>query len=187
MRPLLLAWLVLTSSSALADEVIEVHGSLPRPIAFAKPVEDPRKLPPYTTEAILTDRWSKAWLFLDVSTTGDVTRVKFLKHAGLDLDPIAVKHAFGLHFTPARDSANRPARSLVVWPVEWPSYWWMQARLGVMTRMPDFSAYNIDHLRPPPCAGSGPLQLGSVHPVYRDCSVPNLSHADASEPWYTKP
>ena len=37
-----------------------------------------------------------------------------------------------------------------------------------------------------PCAGSGPLNLGSVHPVYKDCSQPDLSRAD-KEPWLARP
>jgi hypothetical protein len=38
----------------------------------------------------------------------------------------------------------------------------------------------------PPCRCSGPLAMESVDKVYRDCSVPNLAHADASEKWITR-
>jgi len=33
-----------------------------------------------------------------------------------------------------------------------------------------------------PCAGSGPWQMDSIHPVYKDCSQPDLAKA-AAEPW----
>jgi len=33
-----------------------------------------------------------------------------------------------------------------------------------------------------PCAGSGPMNLGSLHPAYKDCSKPDLRQA-AREPW----
>ena len=37
-----------------------------------------------------------------------------------------------------------------------------------------------------PCKGSGPMQLGSLHPTNRDCSPPpDLTKAD-SIPWTTK-
>jgi hypothetical protein len=163
------------------DEVIEIHDTRP---VNPKPLTDPDVIPKYSDEAILSDKWTKAWLLLDVSERGDVTRVKFLKRPGLDLDDVAVHHAFEQKFEPARDEQGRPARSYVVWPIEWPSYWWLQKRFGVMTRLPKWNGMApLTHL--PPCAGSGPLALDSIDPVYRDCSKPDLSKADASERWLT--
>jgi len=165
-------------------EVIEVHDPLKPPVN-PKPITDPLVIPKYSDEAVLTDKWTKAWLLLDVSERGEVTRVKFLKRPGLDLDETALKHAFEQKFEPARDEHGRPARSYVVWPVEWPSYWWLQKRFGVMNRLPRWNGMvPLTHL--PPCAGSGPLALDSIDPVYRDCSVPDLSKADASERWLTR-
>lgn len=38
----------------------------------------------------------------------------------------------------------------------------------------------------PPCAGESPVNLEELHPMVRDCSRPNLSHIDASEPWFVR-
>lgn len=179
------------SSAALAEpqptygnEVIEIHGHANA--TMPRPHRDQTLVPPYTDAAALSDTWNKAWLMLDVDATGVVRRVKFLKHAGYGLDPIAVDWAFRQTFDPARDKNGAPAASLVVYPVEWPSHDWLVARTGTTTRMltPIWGWYGT--LALPPCKGSGPLQLESVDPVYRDCSVPNLAHADASERWITR-
>ena len=171
-------------------EVIVIHDR--QQPKFAKPVNDPDILPPYSDEAILTDTWAKAWLFLDVSETGEVTRLKFLKRPGVELDEIALEEAFKTRFEPARDGLARPVESFVGWPIEWPAWGWMVDRVGKVTRKPSTDPMvramrGEPNLRAVPCRGSGPLNLGSIHPVYRDCSVPDLSHANASEKWISAP
>ena len=158
-------------------EVISVEGHLAPPVSPV-PVKDWTILPRYSETAALGNYWSKAWLLLDVDATGTVTRVKFLKRPGHDLDPIAVETALATQFTPARDASGNPTRTLLVWPIEWPSYWWLVRRVGVTTRIPDYA----HHVK---CIGSGPLNLDSVMAVQRDCSEPDLSKA-ASEPWIKK-
>lgn len=37
-----------------------------------------------------------------------------------------------------------------------------------------------------PCKGSGPMNLKSYYPTYRDCSVPDLSQMP-NEQWIVKP
>lgn len=170
----------------LTGEIIEVREH--RPLQYAKPKFDPLKIPPYTDRVALGDYWAKAWLLLYVDDHGVVTRIKFLKRPGYDLDDVAVKYAFGLIFDPARNAHGVPTASYIVWPLEWPSMGWLQSRSLLMNRLPTFPevfqgsrGVFVDML--PRCAGTGPLNLTSVHPVYRDCSIPDLSTADASEPW----
>ncbi len=163
-------------------EVIVIHDR-PKP-TYAKSLKDPRVLPPYSDEAVLTNTWSKAWLMLDVDANGAVTRMKFLKRPGHDLDKIAVATAFETKFTPARDGAGNPAPSFIVWPIEWPSYWWLADRFGQVKRMPS----DVDGsfgVGLPPCAGKGPWQYSPSGDVSRDCSIPDLSRADAAEKWLT--
>jgi hypothetical protein len=37
-----------------------------------------------------------------------------------------------------------------------------------------------------PCKGSGPMNLGSLYPTYRDCSTPDLKRMP-NEPWIVRP
>lgn len=174
------------SSVAHADEVIVIVDHAP-PAVLPKPKNHvASKTPPYSDEAVLTDAWTKAWLLLDLDANGEVTRIKFLKHPGHDLEAIARDEAFKLRFEPARDHAGKAIPTRVVWSIEWPSAWWLSTFLGVRSGMPPMVGF------PPvrmdanvPCAGSGPLHLGSVHPVYKDCSEPDLSRA-AVEPWLAR-
>jgi len=190
MRLAALAVIAVSSTAAaeppptVGNEVIEIHGHTN--VTMPRPHRDQTLVPPYTDSAVLSDAWTRAWLMLEVDATGVVRRVKFLKRPGYGLDAIAVKWAFQQTFDPARDKDGNPAASLVVYPVEWPSHDWLVARLGTTQRMltPIWGWYGT--LALPPCKGSGPLQLESVDPVYRDCSVPNLAHADASETWITR-
>jgi hypothetical protein len=187
--------LVLLTQPAVADdkpttrgsEVIVIEGSPPPPKVKAKPKKRYlprgeidnvflRPAPEYSDEAIDKDVWSVAWMLLDIDESGTVTRVKFLKYPGYDLEQIAVKTALALEFAPATDDDGVPMRSYVVWPIEWPSYWWMVSRTGLATGIPD-----VSHI---PCRGSGPLRLESIHPTYRDCAPPTWSRAN-SEPWLT--
>jgi hypothetical protein len=171
------------------NEVIHIEGSPPPPKvkARAKKRYLPRgeidnvflrPAPAYSDKAILSDAWSLAWMLLDIDETGAVTRVKFLKYPGSDLEGIAVKTAMKLQFDPAIADDGKPTRSYIVWPIEWPSYGWLLMRTGLASGIPD-----VSHI---PCRGSGPLHLGSLHPVYRDCSAPTWSNAN-SEPWLTAP
>jgi len=165
-------------------EVIEIHDPpvKPKPINFK-----PSKAPPYSDAAILSDAWTKAWMLLDVSETGEVTRVKFLKRPGYDLEKIAIKEAFKLRFDPARDNHNQPVRTYVVWPIEWPSAWWLSDFVGTRSAMPPmvgFPPHRMDWYVP--CRGSGPMNLDSYHPAYKDCSRPDLSKA-AVEAWVAPP
>lgn len=115
--------------------------------------------PPYSDEAIDSDVWARAWLLLDVDVTGAVTKVTFLKKAGHDLDEIAEKEALKYKFRPATDDAGNPRAAQIVVLMEWPSYWYVRTLVSTGQ---------------PPCAGSGPLNLGSMHPVYRDCSTVDI-------------
>jgi hypothetical protein len=147
---------------------------LPKPKAF-----DPRKAPPYSEKAILTDAWTKAHVLLDVSATGKVTRFKFLKRPGYDLEPITAKQLATLRFEPALDTKNRPRRSLVVWTIEWPSAAFLQKFVGTITKMPPIKEGTYPPRRLDayiPCEGSGkPWHMDSHHKIYKDCSKPDLS------------
>jgi hypothetical protein len=171
------------------SEVIEIEGAPPPPKVKAKPKKRYlargeldniflRPAPPYSDDAITSDTWSVAWMLLDISDKGKVTRVKFLKYPGHDLESIAVEQALKLKFEPAKDDDDKPVRSYIVFPIEWPSYWWLVIRTGLATGIPDTS-----HI---PCRGSGPLNMGSVHPTYRDCDPPEWEKAN-TEPWLTEP
>lgn len=164
------------------SEVIEIH-DLPKKLPPVMP-KLARRLPPipeYSDYLIEHDRWAKAWMLLDIDEQGNVARTKFLNRPGYDLDQIAIDHALALKFSPAQDEYGRPTKMLIIYPIEWPSYWWMRAvGGGLVTRMPEAS--QIVHV---PCRGSGPLRLESVHPVYRDCTRPNLARANLEkEPWF---
>lgn len=147
-----------------------------------------RKLLPYSDEAILSDVWTRAWLLLDIGPTGQVLRVKFLKRPGHDLDEIALRAAFALSFEPSRDAAGRPIRVSMPWLFEWPANSWVLALTGLRTARPE------DVGLPPrpadafvPCAGSGPMRLGSmVYKGHKDCSQPDLARADRL-PWIDAP
>jgi hypothetical protein len=185
----------LDTTLEIAGEIIDVFDA-PRPEKYAKPKSDPLAIPKYSDKAVLTDSWSKAWLLLDVDERGAVMRIKFLKRPGNDLDDIAIKHAFKLTFEPARNKFGYPVKSYVVWPIEWPSVGWMQENEFPTNRMPNFLAseqlpvnarWPVVFNRYPPCSG-GPWHFHGVdgagdNHATRDCSVPDLSHANAGEPW----
>jgi hypothetical protein len=169
-------------------EVIEIR-DLPPPAVPPRPLEDPRIALPYSDQAVLRDAWTKAWLLLDVSATGEVTQLKVLKRPGFDLDDIALRSAFALHFDPARDRNGKPIPTLIVWGMEWPSYGWLQ-QFETTTRIPplvrDPLQPQLPALSKVPCAGSGPMYLGSLYPAYRDCSRPDLTLA-STLPWVKRP
>lgn len=171
------------SVDSIAGEVIVIRDKIAPPVSPRPTNFEPRKAPPYSDRAILSDAWTKAWLLLDVDETGRVTRLKFLRRPGYDLEKIATKEAFRLRFDPARDREGKPMRAWVVWPIEWPSAWWLSLFVGTRSAMPPivgFPPRRMDDYVP--CRGSGPMNLGSLHPTYKDCSKPDLSKA-SSEPW----
>lgn len=161
-------------------EVIRVEGRVPKPTPPRPTNYVPSKTPPYSDRAVLSDAWTRAWLLLEISETGTVMRIKFLNRPGYDLDEIALSEAFKLTFTPARDPADTPMRSTVLWQIEWPSAYWLQQLTGTRSVMPG----RLDDYVP--CKGSGPLNLDSVHPVYRDCSKPNFANLE-TERWIGRP
>jgi hypothetical protein len=162
------------------SEVITVHDRpgrpppvLPKPKNFVA-----TKAPPYSDRAAMSDAWARAWMLLDVTETGQVARVKFLNKPGYDLEAIAIRESFKLKFDPARDRSGKPIETWLVWKIEWPGFWWLvDVAEGLTSTMPSESA--MAHV---PCAGSGPWHMGSVHPIYRDCSKPDMKKVD-SAPW----
>jgi hypothetical protein len=156
-----------TDAVELREPIAPTAQPEPRPSAYL--------IPPYSQTAIDRNAWVRAWLILDIDDQGKVTRVKLLNKPGYDLDAIAIHHAFELRFEPARDRTNRPTRALLVWPYEWPAYWWLRSHRGsARSTLPD-------DVRGVPCFGTGPTNT-----IYRDCTPPDLAHAVAA-PWHDKP
>jgi hypothetical protein len=156
-------------------ETIIVEDKAP-PVRAPKPRKRyDRIAPPYSDEASTADVWARAWLVLDIDERGRVRRVKLLKKPGLDLEQIAIDRAFSMRFDPAQDASGAPIRVQLVTSIEWPAYWWLIAREGLATKIPAYAS-NV------PCPGTGPMKMESIHPMYRDCSQPDLSKA-ASVPW----
>jgi hypothetical protein len=155
---------------------------LPKPLNFSD-----RRTPPYSEEAIDKDAWTRAWMVLDISPAGEVTRFKFLKRPGYDLENIAASEVFKLRFDPARDDHGKAVRTWLVWGIEWPSNVWLVTFLGVRSGMPPLIGFPPRRMSDyVPCKGSGPMLLGSLYPTYRDCSEPDLSRMP-NEPWIVKP
>ena len=140
------------------------------------------KAPPYSSRAILSDAWTKAHMLLHVTAAGDVVRIKWLQKPGWDLEQIAKAEVFKLKFDPARDATGKAIDSYVVWSIEWPSAWWLEKMVGTRSGIPKPTGF------PPrpkwhyvPCKGSGPMNLGSLHPTYRDCSQPDLTKVESAK------
>src|SRR5690606_21965732 len=112
-----------TTERIAGAEAFDVQEVLP-PAKLAKPLSDPSAIPDYTDAILDHNAWVRAWLLLEVSDTGIVSRVKLLDPPGYDLDAIAVREAFKLRFEPARDRADKPVLSHVVWKFEWPPTAW---------------------------------------------------------------
>jgi hypothetical protein len=185
MRMLVVVAVLVASSSAFAEEPRTVRGETiiiedKVPGTMAQPVKDPRITAKYSDAAIEQDAWTRAWLLIEIDDRGVVQRLKFLKRPGYDLDQIAIDKMFATKFEPARDGTGRPRASALIYPLEWPSYWWLVTHQGTTTRIS--TAYH--HL---PCKGSGrPLNLDRAHPVYRDCAMPDLTQAKR-ERWIVRP
>jgi hypothetical protein len=73
---------------------------------------------------------------LDIDATGVVQHVKMINRPGYGLDDIAIRDAFKLEFEPARDRANRPVPSMLLWTYEWPSYSWLSKHHKNLTVLP---------------------------------------------------
>jgi hypothetical protein len=191
----------LLAGTAWADEKKKADGDIPETFGEvillegrAPPVKAPQptnfvktRAPPYSDHAILSDAWTKAWLLLEIDERGVVTRFKFLKRPGYDLETIAASEAFRLRFKPAYDGAGRPMRSAMLWEIEWPSAWWLSTFVGTRSAMPKivgFPGRRQDHYVP--CRGSGPMNLGSIRPMYKDCSKPDLTKVK-TEAWVERP
>lgn len=151
------------------DALIELHEVLP-PATPAKAHEHTDVILDYTDDASDADTWARAWLLLDVSETGAVSRVKLLDDPGHGLAPIALAAAFGLKFDPARDRANHPLRSAVLWTYEWPAYWWLVENHYSRTRLP-LETFTL------PCNGRD-----SKFVRHRDCTAPDLAKI-VTAPW----
>jgi hypothetical protein len=169
--------------ATLGNEVIEIRDPVLPPVLPKAKNFKPKATPPYSDEAILSDAWTKAHLLLDVDEQGVVRRYKFLKRPGYELEKIAGKEVSKLEFEPARDEHGKPVRVWIVWSIEWPSAWWLSKFNLPRSTMPPivgFPPRRMDHYVP--CRGSGPMNLGSLHPTYKDCSKPDLSKAK-TEKW----
>ena len=188
-----IACILITTTAASADaeppkltghELIRIEGRVP-PAVLPEPKNwTASKAPPYSDRAILSDAWTKAWLLLDIDATGTVTRFKFLKRPGYDLEAIATSEVWRLAFEPARDEHDRPMATLVVWQIEWPSARWLVLFNGTRSAMPKKGVGRRGRRQDAgvPCAGSGPWRMDSVWKGYKDCSEPDLSRA-AKEAW----
>ncbi|MEO8706834.1 MAG: carboxypeptidase-like regulatory domain-containing protein [Kofleriaceae bacterium] len=164
----------------LVGEVIVIHEQL-TPKRNPVPLNFPAsKAPPYSDKALLGDAWTRAWLLLDIDVNGNVTRFKWLKRPGYDLEGIATTEAFKLKFTPALDHAGNQSQLYAIWGFEWVAQSW-NSLLGHHAQ---------DHLPTPretaniPCSGGGPIEFKSKYKGYRDCSLPDLSKA-SGEVWVT--
>jgi hypothetical protein len=162
-----------TSEVIGEQEFVEVKDAIP-PAKLAKALSDPTIIPEYTMEMMDKNAWVRAWLLVEVSATGVVSRVKLLNAPGYELDAIAIRDAFKLKFEPARDHADKAIRTQVLWAFEWPAFWWMKEHNFARRRLPGA----VLRVR---CRGSGP-----THDVYRDCSPPNLVNAITSK-WIERP
>ena len=129
---LMLCGVAFADGELRGNEVIEIEGAPPVPKVQAKPKKRYlgtgtkldniflRPAPEYSDSAILSDAWELAWMLLDIDEKGVVTRVKFLKVPGHDLEKLAVKTAMKLQFEPAIGDDGKPTRSWIAWPIEWP-------------------------------------------------------------------
>jgi hypothetical protein len=156
-----------------ADNVIESHEAIP-PKSMPKAKTETDKVLAYTDAAMDADKWTRAWLLLDVDAQGKVEHVKLLNAPGFDLDAIAVKAGFDVEFEPARDTAGNAVRAAVLWTWEWPAYWFMRKVGGSMYHLPEAVSY-VD------CDGKRPRE-----DYHRDCTPPDLAHL-ADRPWLDRP
>jgi len=161
----IVAQISVPSPDAPNGEIVEIHESLP-PAVMAAPLSKRLEVPPYSSQSIQKNAWVRAHVLLDVDTAGHVSRLKLLDAPGYDLNLIAIRKAFQLAFTPARDRTGKAMPSLVVWTFEWPAFWWAKKH--------EFIPPEVQLV---PCKGSGPSNA-----VVRDCSTPSMGRA-VNLPW----
>ncbi|HEY5935008.1 MAG TPA: carboxypeptidase-like regulatory domain-containing protein [Kofleriaceae bacterium] len=161
-----------SSDAVPGEELVEIRELVP-PAVMPKALTDRAKIPEYSKAARDRNAWTKAWLMLEVGTTGAVKRVKLLRAPGFDLDKIAVREAFDLRFEPARDNSKKPVPAMMLWSFEWPSYFWMLDHKLPFNRLPR-------EVGSVPCRGSGPAR------VHRDCTPSDISKEQAL-PWIDPP
>ncbi len=180
-------------------EVIVIREKLRPPVPAKPENHQPMKTAPYSARAINSDAWTRAFLLLDIDESGTLRRIKWLQRPGFDLDAIALSEVKKVKFAAARDATGKPIRSLLVWDIEWPSAWWLNQVMGTRVGMasaerargamipPRSVADSPGPKRPQhlsvPCKGSGPWNMDSAHPTYRDCRKPDLKVA-ATEAWF---
>lgn len=167
---------------ATRGEVIVIHEQLP-PKRLPVALNFPRwKTPPYSERAITADAWTRAWLLLDIDERGRVTRFKWLKRPGYDLEDIARAEIFKVTFSPALDADGKPTRLYAMWKFEWPAQSW-QTLVPRNTRSRQPWAIEIEYI---PCRGQQGWNLDSLYKGDRDCSTPDPSKARA-EAWVLPP
>jgi hypothetical protein len=155
-------------------EAIDVRAIDP-PTKLAKALSDPTLIPDYTDALRDKNVWLRAWVLLDVSNTGAVSRVKLLDSPGHDLDAIVVRDAFKLKFEPARNRVDKPVSSLVVWRFEWPPPIWNNSRPHVPRDAGEL-----------PCRRKASDTWFQANKPYRDCSPPNMTAAITAQ-WIERP
>jgi hypothetical protein len=158
-----------TSHGGSDGETVDMHELL-EPTAAAKLKKQPR-VPPYTDDAKDYNQWIRAWVLVDIDEHGVVQRVKLLDHPGFGLDDAAVRAAFALPFEPARDLSNRPMRSQMLWPIDWPAFAWFVDTSGVAIGPVPDGAGDL------PCAHNGPARRAE-----RACNDAPIA-ATLSAPW----
>jgi hypothetical protein len=124
----------------------------------------------YSDKARDADAWAKAWLMLEIDVQGRVHRVKLLHDPGYDLDSIAIREAFKMRFTPARNAGGKPVAALILWSYEWPSYWWMYEHKYTPGQVPE-AASTV------PCKGEARDVAR-----FRDCTTADVARA-LEAPW----
>jgi hypothetical protein len=203
---LVVAAVLAVAGEARGDEVIHIEQKI-TPIQMPRLLSDPARIPSYSDDAILSNAWVRAWVWLDIDADGVVQRVKFIKRPGHGLDQVAIDFALSREFAPAVNQFGHKVRAFAYMPIEWPSHSWLvekkysAKRLAGLTDMiqisVDFTAAGgppsqITRGQLPPCTLNAPLPLDKLQTasgiplVYRDCSRPDLSHASAAEPWVNR-
>jgi hypothetical protein len=154
------------------------------------------KAPPYSEKVILADTWTRAWLLLDIDERGDVTRFKWLKRPGYDLEKLTTAEVWKIKFEPAIGPDGKPMRVRMVWKFEWPAVGWLNlmndatrsySPSGVTfiqgDKASDFRAHHpFEYI---PCTGESTANLDSYYPITRDCSTYDLKTAD-TEQWIVR-
>lgn len=203
MRNLVVAAMVMSVGSlALADPVpietgkdeeIHIDQKIVRPQP-PKLLDDRLAIPPYNEDIRTSNAWVVSYVWLDIDETGAVQRVKFIKRPHHGLDQTAIDWALARRFSPAMNQFGHPVSSLVHYEMEWPSYDWLIDLKHSVRRLPtNADMAGVDMAgeaylsKMPPCAKDASWEFDSLKThISRDCSKPDLSHANAAEPWYPR-